>query len=153
MAHSHSFPATTESCRLRRPDVVEYARTLLNTPFVHQGRLEGVGIDCIGALVCIAKHFDIPHKDHKSYSRKPNGTLIKRLVNAGLIERPNLVLEPCSVLVFEIRREPYHVGIMTSAVTMLHTHSGVGCVVEHRLDHKWLKRLHSVWEFPVKWQQ
>ena len=33
-----------------RDDIVAAAREYLDTPFVHQGRVKGVGIDCAGDL-------------------------------------------------------------------------------------------------------
>ncbi len=36
-------------------DVVRTARTWLGTPYHHQGRLKGVGVDCAGLLIGVAQ--------------------------------------------------------------------------------------------------
>jgi len=55
------------------------ARTYIGTPYHHQGRVKGKGIDCIGLGVCIAHEFGWPHEDLRTYSRRPDGKLLVRL--------------------------------------------------------------------------
>ncbi len=37
---------------MKREDFVRVARSYIGTPFHHQGRLPGVGLDCAGVIVC-----------------------------------------------------------------------------------------------------
>lgn len=130
---------------------VEAARELIGTPWHHQGRIPGIGIDCIGMLVCTAIRRGIPHMDSTDYHRKPtNGSLIRGLERSGLVRGgPEIYLS--SVLAFWIRdkENPQHVGIRTDR-GIIHTWESVGKCVEHGFSDFWAERVHSVWEFP--WQ-
>ena len=42
-----------------RADAVRVARTYIDTPFQHMGRLPGVGLDCAGVLVCVARELSL----------------------------------------------------------------------------------------------
>ena len=44
---------------ITKEDVVREAKTWLGTPFHHQGRLKGVGVDCAGVIVCVAKELKL----------------------------------------------------------------------------------------------
>lgn len=57
--------------------VVAAARGLVGTPYHHQGRQPGVGIDCAGVPIVIARALQIidPHFDVNGYSRHPDGSL------------------------------------------------------------------------------
>jgi len=142
-----------ESYKLQPDKVVEYVRSLLGTPYVHQGRLPGIGIDCIGVISCAANHLGIPHTDNTCYRSRPTGVLVPKFIEAGLIRRDDLEVEPARILVFEFRKgNPQHIAVATSKDRMVHTHAGIKSVVEHQIDTKWRDRLHSVWEFPSSWQ-
>lgn len=56
---------------MTRSDVANYAMSLIGTPFVLQGRLPGVGLDCVGVVVSIMKHFGIPCEDYVKYRLVP----------------------------------------------------------------------------------
>lgn len=151
----HLCRGTTVSCKLLRDDVVRVARSYLNTPFVHQGRLPLIGLDCIGLPACCARDLGIDHTDCTRYSRRPIGVLIDKLKESGLIRQDDMRLLAARIVVFWIRKDrgPQHLAIVTEEETkMIHTHMGVGKVVEHRIDDAWRNRIHSVWEYPVKWQ-
>jgi cell wall-associated NlpC family hydrolase len=133
--------------------VVACARRFLGTPFVHQGRLGGVGLDCIGLLQAVAQGCGIAHEDFAEYSRRPDGEDLERRI-AKHCRRVQLAeARPGDILVFWIKeklrgrvRPPHHVGIRTD-VGIIHTHglTGVRRVVEHSLDTFWTERILSAW--------
>lgn len=130
-------------------EIVEAARKYLGTPFHHQGRLGGVGLDCIGLLVNVGRDCGAVFEDRIDYSRYPDGrTLIQEC-------EKNLVLEdvpaPGRIGIFYFKHNylPQHVGIFTS-YGMIHTYTRVRRVVEHVFDDYWKARLHSVYSY--KWQ-
>jgi cell wall-associated NlpC family hydrolase len=45
---------------MKRPDIVEEARSWLGTPYHHQAALKGVGCDCIGLLRGVYETFLTP---------------------------------------------------------------------------------------------
>ena len=57
-------------------DAVRVARTYIGTPFHHMGRLPGVGLDCAGLLVCVARELKLvaPDFDTPAYAPTPDGT-------------------------------------------------------------------------------
>lgn len=137
-----------------KSDIVAYARTLKGTPFKHQGRTPGVGLDCIGSLVAVGRHFDICDYDVKAYSSQPDGfSLIEELDKClvapymGRREDDPGPWGVSDVLVFwyNHRSKPRHVAIVTPGFStefgILHTYYNSGEVVEHDFTDWWMKRL------------
>lgn len=135
-------------------EIEEVAREIVDTPWVHQARLPGIGVDCIGLLVHVAKRLNIPHTDYTAYSRHPiPEEFIQRLEQSGaLIRTPVKIPIVGMVAVIWIRHEnePTHVGIFTSK-GIIHTYQSIGRVCEHALTDFWRGRIHSIWSF-VGWQ-
>jgi len=132
-----------------RSQIIEEARTYLGTPFHHQGRLKGVGVDCIGLLTGVAQGLNITHHDLTGYSRHPDGvTLLRELNKAGLV--PIEEAKPGDVLVFWMTRPylPCHAGILTEQDTVIHTWTTIGFVTEHPFDDAWRARVAAVFAFP-----
>lgn len=118
------------------------ARAYLNTPHQHQGRIKGVGVDCVGLLVCAANDVGIHLDEGGAYSRRPDGRTLVERIRRNAQE----VFEPRSgdVAVFWIRnpRLPTHLGILTDK-GLLHSYEGVGKVVETTFDERWKRRVHA----------
>lgn len=142
-------------------DIAAQARELIGTPWKHQARCRGVGVDCIGLLVLTARACGVPIRDCIEYGPNPNPRrLISQLAaqfervsgtDALSLSRDERALEhvaPGRVLVFAIARHdvPQHVGI-ASEVGVVHTYRDAGHVAEHALDREWSSYLHSVWAF------
>jgi len=53
--------------------IPDEARKWLGTPFHHQGRLLGVGVDCLGLMVSVINELGGHIKDRPAYSRYPTG--------------------------------------------------------------------------------
>jgi hypothetical protein len=67
--------------------VAQAARACLRTPFVPQGRLLGVGVDCIGVgvLTCRATGLCRPDDDVTGYPMVPDGRFVPACEAIGLI--------------------------------------------------------------------
>lgn len=135
---------------IRPEDIVAAAREQIGTAFHHQGRCSGVGLDCIGLLVHVARALGIPHEDSTAYGRWPRPHMLRAgLANAGLISlgevKPKIgdVVEITMTKPGRVR----HVAIVTDR-GLLHTYADVGKVVEHGLDEAWRSRIEGVWRFP-----
>lgn len=61
-----------------RIDIVRAAMSLLGTPFVHQGRMPGAGLDCIGVVVATAQLAGLRIRDMIHYARAPNPRVLLR---------------------------------------------------------------------------
>lgn len=122
-------------------DVVTEARRLLGTPFHHLGRLSGVGVDCAGLLIVVARKLGLvsPDFDVPPYSRSPDGNLIpwcdKYMKRIGQQE-----MRAGDAIVVSVDRDPQHLGLLSDykygGFSIIHAHcnsSGVGKVIETRL--------------------
>ncbi|MBK5910560.1 hypothetical protein CCR85_03520 [Rhodothalassium salexigens] len=124
------------------------ARTCLGTPFRHQGREPGLGLDCIGVIVVAARAAGFHPRDRRDYGRIPRGTLLETaLVAAGLRPVDPAEAVPGDVLVFTLDRWPRHVALRTGR-GMIHAWGEVGRVVEHRLSPDWADALTATYRFP-----
>lgn len=131
-----------------REQILEAARAWLGTPFRHQGRCRGVGVDCIGLIVGVARDLGINARDRTDYPRQPDGrSLEAALENQLLCLRPEEI-RPADVLLMRIRHLPQHVGFLAEHGTLIHAHSAAGRVVEMRLDERWWDRLVAAYRFP-----
>jgi cell wall-associated NlpC family hydrolase len=124
-----------------RADVLRVARSYLGTPFHHRGRSPGVGLDCAGVPVCVARELALvaPDFDVPEYRMAPDGTLLTwcrrymREVGRGAMRAGD-------VLAFVVDAEPQHLGILAdyrhgghSLVHAAQRRAGGGAVIETRL--------------------
>jgi hypothetical protein len=127
------------------------ARKYIGTPFHKQGRIIGVGVDCIGLIICIANDLNISSKtgdlinlyDKYIYNvEKPNGILLISTLNKHLIEKDG---EPSDgdIIAF-IRKDMHvHVGIVTEKERFIHSCMIRGAVIEEKITNKKYK----LWSF------
>ena len=131
-------------------DVISAARECLGTPFLHQGRLKGVGLDCAGLGVIVAQSIGAKHRDLKAYGRDPYKGLLKETLDnqQGLkrVKRDSML--PGDLLLLRFGRQPQHLAIYTGT-TIIHAYETVGMVCEHSLDERWLARIIGVYRFKV----
>lgn len=142
-------------------DVVRAARSFVGTPFAHQQRTPGVGMDCIGLLVCTARALGIEHHDWQAYGRNPNGrTLVEKLsLSLDRVDVASLAVGDVACFWMLSPRLPQHVGIV-SDVGLIHTWAATlangkhatrmgqgGRVVEVAFGDDMRARLHSAWRW------
>ena len=120
------------------------ARAYVGTPFVHQGRHRGRGIDCIGLVINVMHEMHISDYDRRDYGRLPFRGELEAALNK-LFVRVRRPPAPGDILLFRIGRLRQHVGIATD-YGMIHAPSGKR-VVEHGLSGKWLQRLAGVYQW------
>lgn len=131
--------------------LITAARTWVNTPFQHQGRLKHIGVDCVNFISEVAKEAGVSSLAiPRNYRPHEDGKLMLQILDA--VMEPVDEIEPGDVmaLVDEACREPTiprHVVIVTrvTAKTLFIIHASQHGVKEHRIDASWAKRVHSVW--------
>jgi hypothetical protein len=92
--------------------VAQAARACLDTPFVPQGRLLGVGTDCIGVgvLTCRATGLCRPDDDVTGYPMVPDGRFVPACEAIGLVRAP---MHVGGMAVFAFGASgPHHLGIV-----------------------------------------
>ncbi len=123
------------------------ARELIGTPWRHQGRKRGLGVDCIGVPIYVLNQLGIKKDLPVTYPRSPDGTMKQKIES---VCQP-INLQPSALLVFEISTVSAHCGIVSSYMDgwgLIHAWDLVGEVVEHRLTSNWLRKVVGCYALP-----
>ena len=121
-------------------DILAAARSLIGTPFRHQGRGPD-GCDCAGLLVLLARALGIPHEDVDGYSRRPSSGLLE----SALESQPGLVRvtgapQAGDFLLMRFTNAPQHLAVC-GGDTLIHAWENAGKVCEHRFSPLWKARV------------
>jgi cell wall-associated NlpC family hydrolase len=131
--------------------VVSCAREYLETPYKHQGRKKGVGIDCIGLPICICQDLRLSTYNNQNYGEAPAGMmLIERISTQCTAIKKEFAIDG-DLLVFRINRLPQHCGILASKgtrKTLIHAYQGCDRVKEHTYTSWWSDRLTHAFRLP-----
>ncbi len=126
--------------------MIQAAREALDTPFHHQGRVAGVGLDCIGLIVHAACVAELPVDDCIDYGRNPDGTRLAAALLAHGFEEVT-AMQGGDVLLFRFNRLPQHVALATSENSMIHAYAPLGRVVESGIGESWQRRLVGIYRY------
>jgi len=129
---------------------VQLVRSFVGTPFKHQGRVPGHGLDCVGIVVVAGRELGLINEDDVCYPRVPDGERLERQLRSCFEEVPVSESQAGDILVFWINkrtRAPQHVAVVTD-YGIVHAHSGNGKVVEHALTDRWRRRIVRAYRFP-----
>lgn len=128
---------------MTRSELVLAAYGFLGTPFHHQGRLPGVGLDCAGVVVCALKQIGYAVADRQGYGRIPSQNIFTSAVteHCDIIQQGDVL--PGDLMMFAFRDEPQHIAIVSAVnpTMLIHAYQDVGRVVENSLDATWQSRL------------
>ncbi len=153
-------PARTECRKVEGAEIVAAARECLGTPWHHAARLPGVGLDCAGLLIVVARRLGVPVEDDVNYTLghefdRLTGHLNRYCECLPLLEQP----QEGDILVFQDQTMPNHCGILArpegieereeneggpgveNAWSLIHAWRSVGSVVEHPLTADWFARI------------
>lgn len=126
-------------------DVTAAALSFVGTPFHPQGRAPGIGLDCIGVGICVARACGIAHQDRQAYPMRPNGQLQGEM-EAQLI-RVRGEPQEGDILLMAFDREPHHIAILISEGRIVHAHMRARkTVVQTYTDH-WRGVTRAVYRF------
>jgi cell wall-associated NlpC family hydrolase len=133
---------------------VQAARSYLGTPFHHQARLKGLGVDCVGLVICVARALSIvaPGFDVGGYQREPDGHSLLRHLSERLLPVARADMAPGDVVCVAFDNHPDHVGFLGDypggGLSIIHASSKHGRVVETRLMFTPDMRFVSAFRFP-----
>ena len=128
-------------------DIVAAARACIGTPFAHQGRLVGVGMDCAGVVIHAVRSIGIEAIDVLGYGRTPNKNQLAAALDAQpALERVWNIADRKAgdILLMRFLGEPQHVAICTGDGA-IHAYEAVGACCEHRICSKWANRIVRVY--------
>ena len=129
-------------------DIIQAARDLIGTPFVHQGRIPHVALDCAGLVVAVAQAVGAEYIDQTGYSRSPSGGLLEAALEdqPGITRVPPTERAPGDVLLMRFAGDPQHLAILAGE-TLVHSWEAPGIVCEHDMTETWARRIVRVYRF------
>jgi cell wall-associated NlpC family hydrolase len=97
-----------------RQQVVEAARGWIGTPFHHQARLKGVGVDCAGLVIGVARELGLvaPEFDVGGYPRQPDGVSLLAWCDQYMTRITQAEMQPGDVIAVAFDVDPQHLGIV-----------------------------------------
>lgn len=128
-----------------REQIVAAARRYVGTPFRHQGRQHGIGIDCAGLVVCVGREAGLmPDYREIAYGRQPNPQRMRAQIERYADEIQPRDVQPGDLYWMRFI-EPMHMAIATRLADgragMIHAYADAGRCVEHGLDDTWRRRI------------
>ena len=127
------------------------ARKYIGTPFHQQGRIIGVGIDCIGLIISVANDLNISSKNGNSITsydthiynvEKPNASLLISTLDKHFIQKDGKPSDG-DIIAF-IRPDMHvHIGIATGEDKFIHSCMIRGSVIEERI----INNNYKLWKF------
>ena len=139
-------------------DVIAAARSFEGTLFVHQARQPGVGLDCIGLIVCAGEVAGQRMEDHVRYGRRPNPRVLRDYIARNFRKIMPEEAEPGDVLLFwwhksrRFGKIPQHAGLIVAPGRMIHAYDALKKVQETDLGAYWSDRIESAWRYNEAWQ-
>jgi cell wall-associated NlpC family hydrolase len=104
-----------------RAEITAAALSMVGTRFHAQGRAPGIGLDCVGLVVCVARACGTHVIDRAAYPMRPNGELQGELESR--LERVAGEPQEGDILLMSFDREPHHVAIFISENRIVHAHA------------------------------
>ena len=132
---------------IERAAVVAEARRWLGTRYRHQGRVRGVGVDCLGLLICVARELGVVAADFdiNGYSRQPDGDTFQRGCEHYMQAITRAEALPGDVVSIAFGGHPMHAAILGDyahgGLSLIHALANARKCVEHRFDDVWQSRV------------
>ena len=135
---------------ITRDDIVAEARSWLGTPFRHQGRIKGVGVDCAGVVIETGRALGLTDYAEEGYSKQPNPYRMGHTLDLYLDRIYMSEAQPGDVYWMRFI-EPMHLAIATQLDDgrpgLVHAYADRGKCVEHTLNDKWQRRIVRCYRF------
>lgn len=137
--------------------IIAEARAWLGTPWRHQGRLRGIGVDCIGLIGGVALALDLPGAREwrdtpafHNYGRQPDPAVLLAGCDLLMDAVPRAEARHGDVLILRFEKEPQHFAFLATDrdyPTLVHALALSRRVVEQRYDAVWRSRLVAAYRF------
>lgn len=143
---------------MTRADVVTAARTWIDTPFHHAARSKGIGVDCAGLLVGVARELGLvaPDFDVPPYIPTPDGHTMLEWCREYMREVVRHAMQPGDAIVVITDEHPQHLGILgdyrSGGLSIIHASNSTSTtpqrVIETRLMFSRVQRFVAAFSFP-----
>lgn len=128
--------------------LINVARAWLGTPWRHQGRRKGVGVDCVGFVAEVGREAGLLDvADAANYRRRPTDDTLRRRLTEVLAAIPVADIAPGDVVLMRFDGVESHVGLIADyapipgELSLIHAYLPARKVVEHRIDDAWRARM------------
>lgn len=135
-------------------DIINQARTYIDTPFLHKGRTKN-GLDCGGLIVRSMKDLGYDCPDLNIYTREPYRNSLQKFLKENVGEPIDKeLMKKGDIALIRFKTLPHHVAIIgenkdCEYLTLIHSFGEVGKVVEHRIDENWKEKIIEVYRFKI----
>ena len=133
---------------ITQADVIAEARRWIGTPYQHQARVMGVGVDCAGLIVGVGRALGLTDFDYSGYGQLPHQGMLRRICNERFLRIDGA--EPGCILLIGFMAGPaqeQHLAILTAEDTIVHAYSSAGACVEHRYADVWRARTRQAYRY------
>ena len=137
-----------------RADVLAAARGWIGTPFHHQARVKGVGVDCAGVVIGVARELLLvdPDFDVTAYPRQPDGVSLIGWCDQYMLRIDQQAMQAGDVVVVNFDDHPQHIGILSEyrhgGLSVIHALSKAHRVIETRLLFSRAMRFVAAYKLP-----
>lgn len=128
-------------------DVANVALECLNTEFHHQGRVPGVGLDCVGVAIYIRKKLGLSDFDITNYGPQPDPKTFRRILRREMIEVGVDDIGIGRLLSMGFPTNQQHIAVMTGPDMMVHALRNQ-LVAHVHLSDFWMSCVRGVYRFP-----
>ena len=127
----------------------------VGTPYHHQARVKGVGVDCAQLVAGVAENVFPRLKPINSpvysieWHMHNREEMMCQIIESFKCERKEIADRiPGDILTFKFGRTQSHMGILVNDGQFIHARMDIGKVVLNQLSGDWLERLGRVYKFP-----
>lgn len=137
---------------LTREIIIDKVLEYIDTPFQHQGRVKGVGVDCVGLIICVATElnlFDVSN-DSLNYKRIPDGKMLMLKAKENLKEISLNDIETGDILIITFDKDPQHFAFYykkNDEEFIIHAYSKIKKVLIQRYDEYWKEKTQFSFRF------
>lgn len=130
-------------------EIVLAARACMGTPFRHQGRQIGVGLDCAGFAAQIARTVGCKVIDQTGYGRYPAAGILRKMIEAQpfLMTISPQEADVGDLLLMHFSGPEQHLAIVSRQGYIMHAYEPSEAVVEHIMSPKWRRRVVAAYRF------
>lgn len=142
----------------KRQSIIDEALTWIDTPYQHQARVKGAGVDCAMLVTGVAYNIGlvtsddlvkIPNYPRDWHLHKDEPILTKIMESFGCVEINANKAKPGDIVVFQLGRCASHLGILLQDNKVIHAFGGsINKVIVNELSGKWKERMIQVYKFP-----